>query len=180
MNKEQFEVAIEDYLIERKWKKITDDGEKIFVRNTNDNNTNESVKLTKLYRINEIADVICKIFVQRGLKESHYENVINPYPDTDFIIAALQYVNGILYDDKKPIRELVYSFQPVIRPVPDGETIENGFLRTFINVGTVGIKQEFEDYCNQLELWLDILSACHIHISRIGLKVKKKPGFLKV
>ncbi len=171
VNKEQFEFAIERYLIEKRWKIITVDGEKIYVRNTN-NNADESIELTKLYRTNEIADVICKIFIQRELKESHYENIVNPYTDSDFIIAALQYVNGILYGNKKPIRELVYSFQPVIRPVPEGETIENGFLRTFINVGTVGIKQEFEDYCNQLELWLDILSACHIYISRIGLKIK--------
>lgn len=172
MNKNILIKNISDYFISRQWHTCVVNGKIVFTRYLTHEINSMCATSSRFYRLNEVAEQISTFLEKKGLVECHYDNIINPYKDTDFIVAALQYINHYLYGQKKVLKELIYSFQPVIRQVPCGETTQTGFLKTFINVGTVGILQDINDYFLQIEMWLDILSVCHIHISRIEIQIK--------
>jgi hypothetical protein len=170
MDNNNFGTMLSEYLMNHGWTRNDIDNKMAFRHGLMPDVYSSS---TKIYKPKEILSRIEKTFIKRNLKEFHFESVINPYPDSDFIIAALQYINRFAYGNEKIDRELIYSFQPVIRHIPKGGSIKDGFLRSFINVGTVGVDQNINDYFEQLELWIDVLSICHIHISRVGISVKK-------
>lgn len=172
MRKEEFENKLTDYLLCHGWNRLVKENKVSFVHGNEKGFLD--TPLTRYYSVKKISSAIKSVFLKKQLTEFHYDSVINPYPDSDFIIAALQYINRYIFGEYTPNKELIYSFQPVIRKIPMGGLIKDGFLRSFINVGTVGICQNIDDYFEQLEIWIDVFSACHIHISRLGIKVKQE------
>lgn len=164
---------IENYLTNQGWEKKIENGRQIFCKNNNLEHQ-KNTKKSKCVYLQQIIDNIKNYFQIKNYHDIHFDSVINPYRDTDYIIAALQTINKIKYNDIGYDKLSWYSFQPCIRPIPNGKKISDGFIPSFVNVGTISIGQNKDDYCNMIEDWISILSKCSIYISRIKLITKEK------
>lgn len=164
---------IENYLISHGWKKEINNNKEMFTQNNNLEYETKSKK-HKYFDLQRALNSIKSFFQNMNYKDIHFDTVVNPYKDTDYIIAALQTINKIKHYEIKYSKLKWYSLQPCIRSVPEDKKISEGFLPSFVNIGTIGISQNRDDYVNMLEDWISVLSKCSIHVSRIKLIVKEK------
>lgn len=168
MDKAQVLSHIEEYLQSKGWTKSL-----TCKKTTYEKNYSPQAPQTRSFITTEkVYETVKKKLEAEVGAQTHFNTVINPYKDTDFIIAALQCINPYVYDGIEPDIGIKYSFQPVVRPIPEDEIGNEGFLKSFVNVGTVGILKDYDEFFVQLELWLDILALCRIHISRVQLELK--------
>lgn len=167
MNKQENLNYIETYLLHNGWKSEKISGEIWYTKSYVQDGSHKK----KYYELNRICDVLQKIFDLSGYQEFHYDSVINPYGDTDYIIAGIQLINSLNENERK-IRKNIYSFQPVIRSVPESKRGVPGYLPCFVNVCVIGINATIQDFVDGVEEWITILSKCSIHISSLRIKIK--------
>lgn len=170
MNKEFYISAIGSYLQEKRWKNIIREDGSWYCKE----DTFFVPKPSKFVPIETIYGILLKGFKQSGREEFHFNSVINPYSDTDYIIAGVQAINKLLRENEIDTLRFLYSFQPVIRSVPKEKQGQDGFLPCFVNVCSITFDAEIQDYFDELELWITLLSKCSIHARAIRLKVKTK------
>lgn len=168
-----FRDDIKQYLEEHNWGCSLIDGKSVFSKQYSNQNKAPGAK-HKQVNLNQVVDVIRNYYTNKGIQESHFDTVINPYNDTDYIIAALQIINKYKFEDVPYSPNILFSLQPCIRPIPSGKTVNDGFLHAFINVGTIAVGQKTTIFFEILEDWITIFSKCSIHISRIQLVMKDK------
>lgn len=171
MNKKNFFSSLNNHFMSKGWNSELISGSQAFVK-TSLNITQQKTIVFK--PIDKYHTIIERILIENNFTERHFDNVVNKFSDSDYVIACLQQLNTYLYEDQKLERIKLYSFQPVIRNVPNEYVNSPGFSNSFVNVGSISIDCSLEDYINELEMWLSILSACAIHISRIKLIFKEK------
>lgn len=126
----------------------------------------------KFCDIDKVYSILQKNLSCSERREFHFDSIINPKGDTDYIIAGIQMI-AFLNDLEKKERNSFFSFQPVIRTVPSDKVGVPGFLPCFVNVCMIETKATIEDFVNGFETWITILSKCSIHISSIRIKIKR-------
>lgn len=105
----------------------------------------------------------------------NFNSIDNPYADTDFIIAGLQTINPVIYDNSEIQIDKWLSFQPVIRLTEKDKCgVEDGYFTSFVNVCEISTNTDYADYIQDVENWIDILSGCSLHSS--GLQLILKPS----
>lgn len=166
-----FRDEIKQYLEGHNWVCNLNDGKSIFAKQYSNQKGSLGVK-HKHVALNQVVNIIKTYHANKGIEESHFDTVINPYTDTDYIIAALQIINKYKFKDIPYTPSILFSLQPCIRPIPSGKTINDGFLHAFVNVGTIAVGQSKVTFFEILEDWITIFSKCSIHISRIQLVMK--------
>lgn len=161
------------YLKEHNWECNLINGKHVFAKQYYNQKATSGAK-HKHVKLNQVVHVIRDYYSNKGIEESHFDTVINPYTDTDYIIAALQIINNYRFGNIPYIPNILFSLQPCIRSIPSGKTINDGFLYAFVNCGTIAVGQKEAVFFSILEDWITILSKCSIHISRIQLIMKDK------
>ena len=128
----------------------------------------------KKYRLEEIRTILEDKVRQQGYERFSFDSVVNPYSDTDFIIAGIQAVN--VFAEKRMLmeRRRLYTFQPVIRSVPACKDGCDGFLPCFVNFCLMGLNITMADYFEDLECCVTLLSLCSIHARAIRLEIKRR------
>lgn len=158
---------IEAYLLDNGWKGEIVAGETWYTKGYVPRRTHKK----KYIELNKIYSVLKKNLGLGGHQEFHYDSVINPYGDTDYIIAGIQLINSMKENDRK-VRKSMYSFQPVIRSIPMDKIGQPGYLPCFVNVCVIDINASIENFVERVEEWITILSKCSIHISSLRIKIK--------
>lgn len=168
-----FRDEIKQYLEEHNWVCNLIDGKSVFAKQYSNQNVAFGIKHKHVTLI-QVVNVIKTYYTNKGIEESHFDTVINPYTDTDYIIAALQIINRYKFKDIPYTPNILFSLQPCIRPIPSGKTVSEGFLHAFVNAGTIAVGQGKATFFEILEDWITVFSKCSIHISRIQLVMKNK------
>lgn len=167
MDKRKYINYIESYLQDNGWEGKNVTGDIWYTKGY----VPEKSHKKKYIELNKIYDVLQKNFRAFEHQEFHYDSVINPNGDTDYIIAGIQLINSMKENDRK-VRKSIYSFQPVIRSVPIEKMGQPGYLPCFVNVCVVDINASIKDFIERVEEWITILSKCSIHISSLRMKIK--------
>lgn len=169
MEKESILCDIKKYLSNR-WMYFKKEDKEIYRKK-------ENVRLSRKKRIISLEVVYNTLFeyLKNEVRdEFHFESIINEYYDTDYVIAGLQTINRYF---EKAVPLMVgewYYFQPVIRNIPYGKSVDDGMIRTFVNVGTIYVGATLKDYFKDFELWITALSKCSIYADSIELQIKTR------
>ena len=177
MNYKEFERIIVYYMSQRGWSlSVALDGSKRLALEKNYNpDFNSKLKDKFLLNDNEFYSRLKKSLNNLNIVYKNYNSIDNPYADTDFIIAGLQTINPIIYNESEVETEKWLSFQPVIRlSEKDRCGIDEGYFTSFVNVCEISTNTNYVDYVQDVENWIDILSSCSLHSS--GLQLILKPS----
>lgn len=164
---------IKSYLLSRGWLMIIQDDSICFAKPVESEIITYKVKrLAKLSDVKEIVEQIC---LKRKLIDLSTKSILGYSADTDYISAAVQNLVNKNNEDIKNCKQIYYAFQPVYRQKNKERCgVSSGYSSIFINVATLGVGINFDDYIEELENWITTFSKCSIHVSRIKLKYKNR------
>lgn len=167
----EFEKYVCDFFQHKDWKFISDTNHSYLEKNYNPQIMFGSKKylLTDI----ELYNKLKSIFSTKDLELAEATSLKNKYRDTDFIVAGLQKINEYLYDNKGIKSENYHLFQPVIR-LKNLEMCgnEEGYISSFINLCTIDIDTNIDEYLFRIDQWISILSALSLHSSGLRMIFK--------